>query len=170
MAIEYLPTFETMPTYYIYALLCKDEDGPGYIKLGMSGNVTQRLTSLRTACPIPAQYIATVKVGYDREKCLKVESYLHREFAERKVKMRGEWFRFNFSEPEDKTEFNRGCKRVFRHFFGVAHPWWDIISVEALDKHNEERRREFLHSKHRRKIEAKSRYKAQQRAAWKELG
>ena len=170
MGIEYFPTVVNSPSYYVYALLCQDNDGPGYVKLGMSGNVTQRLTSLRSSCPIPAKYIATVKIGHNREKCLKVEGYLHREFAERKIKMRGEWFRFNFSDPDDKKEFNRGCKRVLRHFFGVAHPWWDIISVGALDEYNEQRRNEFLHSKHRKKIEAKARYKTQQRAAWRELG
>lgn len=170
MAIEYLPTFETRPTYHVYALLCQDESGPGYIKLGMSGNVTQRLTSLRTSCPIPAKYIATVRVGYDREKCLKVERHLQREFADRGTKMRGEWFRFSFSDPDDKKEFNRGCKRVLRHFFGEAHPWWEMISVDALDQYNKERQQAFLRSKHRRKIQAKARYKAQQRAAWKELG
>lgn len=169
MAIEYLPTFETRVTYHVYAVFCQDESGPGYIKIGMSGNVTQRLTSLRTACPIPAKYIGTARTGFDREKCLKVERDLHRQFADKRVKMRGEWFRFDFADPKDKSIFAQGCQKVFRHHFGPAHPWWEFISVEALDKYNEDRRKAFMHSKHRRKIEAKARYKAKQKAAWREL-
>jgi len=135
----------------------------------MSGSVTQRLTSLRTACPVPAKYIATVDTGYIREKCLSVEKAFHLHFEDRKIKSRGEWFRFDFSSPDDKAYFNQGSRDVFSSIFGPDHPWWDIISVDALDEYNRKRRLSFLKMPKRRKYEAKAKREAATRRAWKEL-
>lgn len=169
MAIVVLPTLEESPKYYVYALLCEDSGRAGYVKFGMSKNITARLSSLRTSSPIPVRYIATVDTGYLREKARTVERALHIAFRDRNV--RGEWFSFDFQSAEDKADFNDGCKRVFAtHFYAPDIPWWSKISVEALDEYNKERRRQFIMSKHRKKIEAKARYKVRQRQAWKELG
>lgn len=167
MAVFQLPSFD-LPEYHIYALFCQDDAGPGYVKFGMSKRITKRLSELRQGCPIPALMFATVPVGVDKEKALKVERAFHKVFEQRWSS--GEWFRFDFSEELDKRIFNRGSQKVLVHFFGACHPWWSQTSVEALDAYNKRRRQEFLNSKHRRKIEAKAKYKARQKSAWKELG
>ena len=166
MSVFHLPSFD-LPEYHVYALFCQDEEGPGYVKFGMSSQITKRLTQLRQGCPIPAKLFATVPVGASKDKALRVERALHKVFV--KKHSSGEWFRFDFSDDLDKRIFNRGSQKVFVHFFGADYPWWSQFSVEALDKYNKERRVAFLKSRHRRKIEARAKYKVRQKDAWKEL-
>ena len=167
MAVFRLPSFE-LPEYHVYALFCQDIEGPGYVKFGMSKNITKRLGQLRQGCPIPAKMFATAPVGASKDKAFQVERALHKVFV--KKWSSGEWFRFDFSNDLDKRIFNRGSQKVFVHFFGADYPWWSQTSVEALDAYNKQRQQAFLRSKHRRKIEAKARYKVRQQSAWKELG
>jgi len=137
------------------------------VKFGMSRRITKRLTELRQTCPIPALMFATVRIGADKEKALRVEKSMHLAFSEKHST--GEWFRFDLSDKADKSSFNKGSQEVLFNFFGVHHPWWEHVSVAALDKHNETRRRAFAHSKHKKKIIAAASYKAKQERAWKEL-
>ncbi len=170
MSIHSFPSLQSTPRYCVYALLCQDGDGPGYIKFGMSGNIGSRLSSLRMACPIPVRYIATYAVGHSREKARSVEKALHIAFGARQIKNRGEWFRFDFSDPEDKKFFNDTCRLVFRSHFGENHDWWSKVSVDALDKAERLRRAQLVHSKAGRKIISFGKHRTRQRRAWKELG
>lgn len=166
MPVFHLPSFD-LPEYHVYALFCQDKDGPGYVKFGMSRQITKRLTQLRQGCPIPAKMFATVPVGASKDKALQVERALHKVFV--KKHSSGEWFKLDLNEDLDNRIFIRGSQKVFVHFFGADHPWWSQFSVEALDKYNKERQVAFLKSKHKRKIAAKAKYRARQQAAWKEL-
>ena len=154
--------------YYVYALLCKDADGPGYIKFGRSGNITSRLSSVKVGCPIPVKYIATAKMlNYEVSK--KVEREFPRLFKSRRGT--GEWSRFDFANNEDKKEFNDGSRTIFTKYTGPTTNdlWWEIVSVRVLDAIAKEKRDGFLRSKYRRKIEFKA-YMANKRAmAHKEL-
>lgn len=170
MSIHCLPSLSQSPRYHVYALLCQDKGGPGYIKFGMSMNIGSRLSSLRTACPIPVRYIATCSAGYCRDKARRLEKALHLAFANRRIKNRGEWFRFDFSNPEDKQCFNDTCKSVFQVHFRESGHWWTQISVDALDRAEKERRRNLVTTKKGQKVIAWGKYRTRQRKAWKELG
>lgn len=152
-------------THYLYAMLCQDAGGPGYVKFGRSGQIGTRLSALRTGCPIPARFFAIIP-AFNRDESVLVERELHRHFQGRRIK--GEWYRFDFQSEEDKREFNDGCRLVFnRHM--RKNEGWTKISVAALDHYARQRRVEFLHSKRRRQIEGRARREDTQRRAWKEL-
>lgn len=158
-------SFDMTNRSYVYALLCQDGDGPGYVKFGRSDRIGQRLSALRTSCPIPARYFAIMDVG-----CLpvakRVEKALHIQFKDRRIK--GEWFRFDFKNLDDKKEFNYGCGLVFAAH--IKPPFeWTKISVKELDEYNKARQAMFLQSKNSNKAIAREKYRAKQRAAHKEL-
>lgn len=153
--------FDRPDQNYVYAMLCRDGDGPGYVKFGRSYRIGQRLTALRTSCPIPAKYFAIMEVpSYPKAKA--VEAALHRHFGDRKIK--GEWFRFDFESLEDKRAFNDGCRLVFAlHLKSPGS--WTKISVAEFDEYERRRRAAFLQSKNARKIMNQSARMAKTRSA-----
>jgi len=155
-------------SYYVYALLCQDHGGPGYVKFGRTGDIAHRLTSVRTACPIPVKYIATAKVlNYEASK--RVEREFHKKFEPRKIT--GEWYRFDFADKEDKKAFNDGSREIFLKNTGPTMKmiWWEQVKVSALDALAKERRDNYL--RYRRKGDLKASNYAAERArmAQKEL-
>ncbi len=118
---------------YVYALLCQDESGKGYMKIGLTTNLANRLSSLKTLIPIDIKYYAFLEC-FNSEEMRLVEKALHKAFSERKRK--GEWFDFDFSKEEDKREFNDTCKEVFlREMRLGASSWWDKVSASLLEAH-----------------------------------
>lgn len=166
MAIE---NFRRVPdNYCVYAMVCRDGDGPIYVKFGHSGSIMARLGQLRVSCPIPAKWFAYIYVG-SKERARGLEKDLHKRFLDRRVT--GEWFKFDLDSLEDKKEFNEGSSEAISRSLGRAFKgWWKKISVKALDQYNKEKRAQFLKSKHRKKIERSQRNKTKQIQAWKELG
>jgi hypothetical protein len=126
--------------HYCYAMLCRDEDGPLYVKFGRTDHLGQRLSQLRSNCPIPAKWFGVVEL---RNHILQgmVERSLHRHFKERQTK--GEWFKFDADLPEDKEAFNQGCRKCFADC-NIPDHWWSKISVPALDRYARQRQREYL--------------------------
>ena len=80
--------------YYVYSLFCIDSGGSGYVKFGFSRRIDQRLSQIRTSCPIPIEMVGLLEVKMERRQKA-VEKGLHQRFKDRKV--RGEWFSFDFS-------------------------------------------------------------------------
>jgi len=117
--------------YYVYALLCKDSGGAGYVKFGFTRRIDLRLSQIKTACPIPIRTIALLEVQCeDRQK--RIEKALHNQFAERRLS--GEWFSFDFSSTEDKKAFNEGCKRVFlAHVKNHDDQYWSTVDMRVLE-------------------------------------
>lgn len=144
--------------YHVYAMLCQDGDGPGYVKFGHSSRIGKRLATLRVACPIPARYFAVVDIGWSKTLTLATERGLHQQFRCRKIT--GEWFRFDFSAPEDKRAFNEGSKAVFSSIHTLGNSWWSKISVAALDKYQQEKRDAYLAMDGENKRKAKARANA----------
>jgi len=163
MTIISIPLIKPSP-YYVYALIAHDV-GRGYVKFGMSKAVTQRLSGLKTGCPVPIHYIAVVDVA-NKHIARNVEASLHKRFEVRNTQ--GEWFWFDFASLIDKREFNDGCRDVFLTEIGSGH-WWTKISVKALEDDERQRRINLVRSPHYRKIRRKAIEEAKSRRAWKEL-
>lgn len=138
--------------HYVYAIFFQDGNGPGYIKFGRSKNPSSRLTQIRTACPIPAKRFATVEIGPSEGVAQKVERAILDRFSDRKIKKRGEWFRFDFSDPNDKREFNSGTKSALERILGSRHGWWEHISVPDLDQVETGRRAAFAKTEFGKKV------------------
>lgn len=141
MAVFRLPRLPD-PTHFVYAMFCRDGDGPGYVKFGLSSAISQRLSNLRVSCPIPAQWFAVVEVP-TRGAAKSLESALHSVFASRRTS--GEWFRFDLHEPEQMKEFSARSRRMVEAY-AVPHGWWTKIDAEALDKDARDARRRRLHA------------------------
>ncbi len=161
-----MPEFRFTKAYYVYAVLCQDGEGPGYIKIGYSGNIGSRLSGIKSNSPIPAKYFCTVEIGSNKNKAMAVESALLKQFEGRNTT--GEWFRFDFNNPEDKRDFNEGCRRVFAYEIGPDYEWWTKISVEEYEKYVKERTHAFLNSKNRNKIVKKQSRMIEYRKRWLE--
>ncbi|MFJ4633594.1 GIY-YIG nuclease family protein [Streptomyces sp. NPDC088847] len=73
-------------TTFLYAISSADQPAP--VKIGKTGNVTQRLSQLQTASPFP------LRVWWSKETAdPDLEAKLHRHFADKR--MSGEWFQFD---------------------------------------------------------------------------
>lgn len=163
MGVQSLPVDDKR--YHVYAMLCQDADGPGYIKFGYSTRIGERLSQLRTGCPIPAQYFAVVELSH-QHVMKTLERMLHRIFADRRVT--GEWFRFDFDSEEDKRVFNDGCLAAFKAC-SETPIWWTKISISALDEEARRQQRAFLKSAEAKKAKRARERASAQRRAWKEL-
>lgn len=154
--------------YYVYAALFRDRPGdPGYIKFGMSRKITQRLYHIRTNCPIPLRFVAVSGVGIGEKRTRRVEKALHKQFADRKAT--GEWFRFDFENPDDKRAFNDGCRAAFRSVLGTKYEWWTKISAAQIDAYAHRRRQEYLNSPHRKKLDRQQQARRDSNKAQAEL-
>lgn len=173
MSIVYIPTLPEQK-HHVYALLCQDEGGPGYVKFGMSRDVESRLSSLRTSCPVKAKYLAVIDVG-KKERAMLVERALHEKFADRRKT--GEWFGFDFSSPKDKADFNTGCREVFAwHLIDRPERWWTKISIAAFDADQQARMMESVRTRKPKKKRSPTwredrakRVADEERQAWAEL-
>lgn len=130
--------------YYVYALMCEDDSGAGYMKIGRSSRIEARLSTLRTSCPLPLKRIALLEVE-SADKSKQVEEALHFRFRHRR--QRGEWFGFNFSSEEDKQDFKLGSRTVFcLHLLKWEQQWWTSLDLKAYDAYAAERRQELMSS------------------------
>ena len=164
MSLHYLPETKK-PEYYVYAMLCQDGDGPLYVKFGRSRKIGDRLSTLRTASPIPAKYFAVVQVPGAKLQG-NLEKALHRHFADRRIT--GEWFKFDSASADDKRAFNDGCALQIAKYIGAGH-YWEKLSVAALDEYAAERKAAFCRAMKNKKFAAKMRAQNASKAAWCEL-
>jgi hypothetical protein len=153
-------------SHFVYCILCQDSGGRGYIKIGLSSRIGPRMNALQASSPLPIKFIGVLEVR-SRDKAREVERALHREFASRKV--RGEWFEFDFASELDKRAFNDGCRRVMTIEIG-PDVYWTKVSYKSVVQYGNERRREFLRSKHRKKLERQRDFIYRRDRAWRELG
>lgn len=147
MGVDYVP-LGSEQTYYVYAMLCQDEDGPLYIKFGRSVDIDRRLNSLRTGTPIPPRYFCYVKVSGPRTQS-QLEIALHRRFKDRRTS--GEWFKFDAASEADRAEFNAGCKAEFILVTGRKMAW-EKVSVAAVKSYVELGKQERFPARRGRRI------------------
>lgn len=142
MSVSQFNEYNQHYRYYVYSLFCQDTGGAGYVKFGRSRRIDLRISQLRTGCPIPIKMVGLIEV-FSEDRQIRTEKALHAHFKDRRVS--GEWFKFNFSSPEDKREFNDGCKKVFvEHLKKRDDQYWSTINVKVLDAISADKRKRFL--------------------------
>jgi len=97
---------KTADVCFVYLLLCRDGDGPIYIKVGITGAPKKRLLALRAGCPVEPRYFYSAQTR-SRDWARKVERDQHTAFA--RWRTQGEWFSLKM---EDKQEFNALLRSV----------------------------------------------------------
>jgi hypothetical protein len=132
----------------VYSLFCQDGDGQGYVKFGHSTRIGDRLTAITVGCPIPVHMIGLIEFD-ERAKALAVEKSLLKHFKERRSN--GEWFRFDFSNADDKLAFNDGCRKVLYVDHGSSE-WWVKINAKLVKEYADAKRRAFLAKKTKAQI------------------
>jgi len=116
---------------WVYAMFCEAPSSPvGWVKIGITENILGRIGSIKHGTPFPINMIALVGCTEDGPPAARVEQRLHERFALRRCN--GEWFQFNFSDSDDKRDFNDGCREVFRELWGENYPWWWKTSESEL--------------------------------------
>ena len=107
---------------YIYALICRDESGPHYVKVGFTRSPEIRLNDLRNSGPIPSLEFRIVALTHEAHAPT-VEYAIHRLFASRRS--RGEWFRFNLERSEERASLNSGLSLASSEALGP----WTIMDI-----------------------------------------
>lgn len=120
---------------WVYMLLCRD-DGPYYIKVGISQNPVKRLSSLRTACGVKARMLLCTEV-WSRRAAARIEASVHAALDEWRVE--GEWFKV---QPEDRDRFNAAWSPVFAQYRNKSYPLeLKRVSLPEVDRVGELYRR-----------------------------
>ena len=118
-----------LPSSFVYMLLCQDEDGPIYVKIGLSDEPYRRLQALRNGCPVTPRRFATCAVP-GRIIAKRVEHALLSQLAPWRTQ--GEWLKF---DRDEKADFNAGWQEAFRKTAPKGWPLeWTHIPVGELIK------------------------------------
>ena len=97
-------------SHYVYCLLCHDEDGPIFAKIGHTSNVVNRLKALITGTPVTPRWMFYVRVWSD-VPAKALEARLHAALG--LFRTNGEWFRFS---AEDRQFINELMAGELQHF------------------------------------------------------
>lgn len=112
--------FELRDAAYVYLLLCREDMGPVYAKLGVSQNPLRRLRVLGDACPAPPR-ILCVLPNRTKRQALAIGRRLHRVFTPWMYEL--DWFRV----PLDaKSRFNAAWQAI------CPQAQWRKLDVPAV--------------------------------------
>jgi hypothetical protein len=148
-----ISAFGRLKPTFVYMLFCLD-DGPIYVKVGLTDQPTKRVQTLMTACPVKPQQFAVCEVrsrGYAR----RVERGLHKALSGWRTQ--GEWFKIT---PDDKPQFQAAWKAVFRQFNSSTWPLtWTEVPTAGLARYWKARRAAFNRNFHIRERRGGAAYK-----------
>jgi predicted GIY-YIG superfamily endonuclease len=118
---------------YVYMLLCRD-NGPVYVKVGITDNIKARLENLRHGCPVTPHQFLTMKRP-NRGNARRVEAALHK--ALNAWRQHGEWFKVELAE---KPCFNEAIRAALAKHIKPGYPCrWDRVAVQPLIRHGQAR-------------------------------
>jgi hypothetical protein len=114
---------------YVYMLVCRDGDGPVYVKVGITDSLDNRLQQLRSGCPVTPLQFYSIRVPH-RRRARAIERSLHGFLSD--WWQQGEWFCLNLDE---KPKFNADLRAAFASFPKKWGPLkWDQVAVQPLVK------------------------------------
>lgn len=131
--------FGTIRATYVYMLLCQD-DGPVYIKIGITERPDQRLMEIVNNCPVSPAIYATVAIN-NRKYAQSLERALLDGY--KKWRTNGEWIAVETSE---KPQFNTVWKEIFTTFRKRWPTWegrWEKVSVPGMVKRAKARAKNY---------------------------
>jgi len=115
-------------SWFLYAIFCEIENGVALVKIGRATNVYSRMMQLQVGIPYPISVVLFAEIG-ELHVASDVEKGIHRDFVSRRI--RGEWFRFQLSDPVDKEYFHKITKAVV-HFYSGMYLQWKKITPNQL--------------------------------------
>ena len=121
----------------VYAALTDAFEAGGIVKIGVSKMPLVRVSEVHSGSPFPVEAAMWAWVGSKR-RAFKLEGRIKRAFAARCT--RGEWFRFNYTDPREKEIFTRTLNLMFAAEVGSMPKWFKVdgaqiaANIEALAK------------------------------------
>lgn len=112
--------------WFVYCAFTATEHG--LVKIGISEVPQNRLAEIHHNSPFPIKRAVWSFVGR-KNKTRELERSLHYAFRHRNT--RGEWFKFDYSKPDDKAEFNTIMKACFIRQTGKAPDWKECNEEET---------------------------------------
>lgn len=113
---------------YVYLLVCQDDGGRPFVKIGCTIDPVARIPAILTSCPLEAKEFAICEVFRGRiidcnigAVARSVEQSLHRSFAHKRI--RGEWFGIDIKSDGDKAEFAAAWREAISANRLTPRPW-----------------------------------------------
>lgn len=108
-----LRTISTIPSVYFVTV-----KGHGFVKVGYTNSLTQRLSDLQVGCPYELEITASVFGSYN------IEQWIHRHIAS--CLYRGEWYEAKGIAREAIDAARSGGMRELAKLFGHSRlPFWE---------------------------------------------
>lgn len=116
-----------MGGWAIYAVIMEPEPGDFLIKIGVSGDPLQRLTTFSCGLPFSPAMLISPRLDESRA-AFHLENRLHKAFSE--YRTRGEWHRFS---SEDKVAFHATTKLIWESYSNRPLEW-KFLDRDACEK------------------------------------
>ena len=120
-------------------------DDLGHVKIGVAGNIRNRLSSLQCGNPYPLRLLAAIRWDYQEDAEI-AEKILHKHFDNKNCRISGEWFRYievykllytdkdiQVSNENGEITFH-GFKEVFDQYeYGNGNVWEEDFIADSND-------------------------------------
>jgi len=125
--------------YFVYTLICRDGDGPLYVKIGMSQNPVKRFGEIRNGNPVTPLTLAWVDLC-SKDKASSVESQM--QIAATAWHHTLEWFKV---DADDFDDFKAVCKDVLIRNGHPGRPklTWTHVDAKSLILDGQQRKAKF---------------------------
>ncbi len=124
---------------YVYLLVCRDDAGKSFVKIGCTIDPVARIPALFTACPLEPKEFAICEVfrgmvieGNVSRLAHAVEGSLHRLLSHKRI--RGEWFGIDIQSPDDKAEFTTAWRSAIATHKLTPKPWKHMSMADFRKK------------------------------------
>jgi len=122
---------------FLYVMVADSEDSPEvkYFKIGISYQMSPRIASVQTGCPMKIKSSLCVQMP-TRRSAIGAEGRLHKLLAG--FNTSGEWFRFDMTAADHKQAFKLATRAVLDPILGPD--WkWEVITLDELKEYRASR-------------------------------
>jgi len=115
--------------HYVYTLICQEDGGPLYIKVGMSSNPVERFSTIRNGNPLTAITLAALDLPHkDVARLIEKEIHLAAQWCHHSL----EWFKL----PVDQFDaFKACCAKILDKYSKPGRPrlrWTHLDCAELV--------------------------------------
>lgn len=111
----------------VYMLVADAGDGFSFCKIGITGNLAERIRSIQVGCPVPITAVAYMDLPANH--CRSAERIFHAQLTA--YHSQGEWFRLRLTDPAHKEAFAAATKAALR-WVGASGTKWKSMEPDAI--------------------------------------
>jgi hypothetical protein len=116
----------------VYMMVADAGEGFSFCKVGITGNLSERIVAVQVGCPVPIREVAYLSLRAEQTRL--AERVFHDWLKD--YHSQGEWFRMNLADPIHKAVFHDATRKVIE-LVGLSETRWkrmDLRSIKMLDK------------------------------------